>query len=204
MERVIAEARRNSQPAYIVVPSDHAQAPVTLTEVRPLTLKSNEASLAKAVAAPTERVKNARSIVVLPAFTLSRVGLQKEAQEAIEALGCAFATTAMKKSIIDESHPQCAGMYSGELSTKGTREIVERAELVIDLGGVSLNDETTMGFPRVSIPRGSLRSGSMTSASANSHSGTYRPIPSSSSASVSAGEVMNRQCRRAPALVTPV
>jgi indolepyruvate decarboxylase len=31
MERVIAEARRNNQPAYIVVPSDYAQAPVTPT-----------------------------------------------------------------------------------------------------------------------------------------------------------------------------
>src|SRR6478672_12734030 len=146
MERVIAEARRNNQPAYIVVPSDYAQAPVTPTEVRPLTLKSNEASLKKAVAAITERIKNAKSIVALPAFTLSRVGLQKEAREAIEALGCPFATTSMEKSIIDESHPQFAGMYSGALSTKETREIVEGAELVIDLGGVSFNDETTAGF----------------------------------------------------------
>src|SRR6266403_2280964 len=146
MERVIAEARRNSQPAYIVVPSDYAQAPGTPTEVRPLTLKSSEASLKKAVAAITERIKNAKSIVALPAFTLSRVGLQREARQAIEALGCPFATTSMEKSIIDESHPQFAGMYSGALSTKGTREIVERAEVVIDLGGVSLNDETTMGF----------------------------------------------------------
>jgi indolepyruvate decarboxylase len=146
MERIVAEARRNSQPAYIVVPSDYARAPVTPTEVRPLTLKSNQASLTKAVAAITGRIKNAKSLVALPAFTLSRVGLQKEAREAIEALGCPFATTSMEKSIIDESHPQCAGMYSGALSTKEAREIVENAELVIDLGGVSLNDETTMGF----------------------------------------------------------
>jgi indolepyruvate decarboxylase len=115
-------------------------------EVRPLTLKSDEASLKKAVAAITERIKNAKSIVALPAFTLSRVGLQKEARKAIEALGCPFATTSMEKSIIDESHPQFAGMYSGALSTKETREIVEGAELVIDLGGVSFNDETTTGF----------------------------------------------------------
>ena len=152
MERVIAEARRNSQPAYIVVPSDYALAPVTPAEVRPLTLKSNEASLAKAVAAMTERLKNAKSIVVLPAFTLSRFGLQKEARAAIEALGCPFATTSMEKSIIDESHPQHAGMYSGALSTKGTREIVEGAELAIDLGGVSFNDETTMGFSTLLDP----------------------------------------------------
>src|SRR6266404_4928161 len=121
MERVIAEARRNSQPAYIVVPSDYAQAPVTPTEVWPLTLKSNEASLKKAVAAITERIKNAKSIVALPAFTLSRVGLQKEAREAIEALGCPFATTSMEKSIVDESHPQFAGMYAEccPLTTRG-------------------------------------------------------------------------------------
>ena len=144
MERVIAEARRNNQPAYFVVPSDYAQAPVTPAEVRPLTLKSNETSLKKAVAAITERIKSAKSIVVLPAFTLSRVGLQKEAREAIEALGCPFATTSMEKSIIDESHPQFAGMYSGVLSAKETRRIVEGAELVLDIGRVSLNDETTM------------------------------------------------------------
>ena len=146
MERVIAEARRNNQPAYIVVPSDYAQAPVVPTEVRPLTLKSNETSLQKALAAITERLQSAKSVVALPAFTISRLGLQKEAREAIEALGCPFATTSMEKCIIDESHPQFAGMYSGVLSPKQTREIVEGAEVVIDLGGISLNDETTTGF----------------------------------------------------------
>ena len=52
----------------------------------------------------------------------------------------------MEKCIIDESHPQFAGMYAGALSAKKTRQIVEGAELVLDLGGVSLNDETTTGF----------------------------------------------------------
>jgi indolepyruvate decarboxylase len=146
MERVIAEARRNNQPAYIVVPSDYAQAPVSPAEVRPLKLTSNEGSLKKAVAAMTERIKSAKSIVALPAFTLSRIGLQKEAREAIEALGCPFATTSMEKSIIDESHSQFAGMYSGVLSAVETKRIVEGAELVLDIGGVSFNDETTMGF----------------------------------------------------------
>jgi len=146
MERVIAEARRNNQPAYIVVPSDYAQAPVVPSEVRPLTLKSNETSLQKAVAAITERLQSAKSVVILPAFTISRLGLQKEARQAIEALGCPFATTSMEKCIIDESHPQFAGMYSGVLSPKETREIVEGAEVVLDLGGISLNDETTTGF----------------------------------------------------------
>jgi indolepyruvate decarboxylase len=52
----------------------------------------------------------------------------------------------MEKCIIDESHPQFAGMYSGALSAEKTRQIVEEAELVLDLGGISLNDESTAGF----------------------------------------------------------
>jgi indolepyruvate decarboxylase len=146
MERVIAEARRNNQPAYIIVPEDYALAPVTATEVSRITLKSNEASLNKAVAAIAERLKSAKSVVALPAFTLSRLGLRKEAREAIEALGCPFATTSMEKCIIDESHPQFAGLYAGAVSAEKTRRIVEDAEVVLDLGGVSLNDETTAGF----------------------------------------------------------
>src|SRR6266478_460055 len=134
MDRVIAEARRNNQPAYIVVPSDYALAPVTTTEVSPVTLKSDEASLKKAVDVVAERLKSAKSVVALPAFTLSRLGLQKEAQQAIEALGCPFATTAMEKSIIDESHPQFAGPYIGAMSEEKTRRIVEESELVLDLG----------------------------------------------------------------------
>ena len=109
-------------------------------------IKSNAASLEEPVEAIAKRLSNAKSAVALLAFTLSRLGLQKEARQAIEALGCPFVTTTMEKCIIDESHPQFAGMYSGALSTKETREIVEAAELVFDLGGVSLNDETTVGF----------------------------------------------------------
>src|SRR3954462_7198996 len=103
MERVIAEARRNNQPAYIVVPSDYAQAPVTPAEVRPLTLKSNEASLKKAIASISDLLAKAKPVFLLPPSALARVRLQQEAQEAIEALGGPFATTSMEKCIIDES-----------------------------------------------------------------------------------------------------
>ena len=88
MERVLAEARRQIEPAYIVVPSDYALSPVMHYEVRPLTLKSNKAALEKAVAAINERLRAAKSVIAFPAFTIARLGLQKEAQKAIQALGC--------------------------------------------------------------------------------------------------------------------
>ena len=146
MERVIAEARRNNQPAYILVPSDYALAPVAHADVRPLTLKSNEAALKKAVAAVSERLKGAKSVVALPAFTIARLGLQRELRAAIKALGCPFATTVMEKCLIDEGHPQFAGLYAGAMSADNAREIVEGAELVLDLGGVNLNDITTAAY----------------------------------------------------------
>ena len=146
MERVIAEARRNNQPAYILVPSDYAQAPVTPVEVRPVTSKSNEAALKKAIAAISERLNGAKSVVALPAFTIARLGLQKHLRDAIEALGCPFATTTMEKCLVDESHPQFVGLYAGAVSAQSTREIVEGADLVLDLGGVNLNDITTASY----------------------------------------------------------
>src|SRR4029077_18620010 len=71
---------------------------------------------------------------------------QKQAQKAIEALGCPFVTTLMEKCVIDEGHPQFAGMYVGAVSEPKTRQIIEGADLVLDLGGVNLNDITTAAY----------------------------------------------------------
>src|ERR1700726_3490778 len=146
MERIIAEARRNHQPAYIAVPSDYALSPVGSADVKPIVPRSNDAALQKAMAVIAERTNKAKSVVVLPAFTVSRLGLQKEAQKAIEALGCPFVTTLMEKCVIGESHPQFAGIYAGAASEPKTRQLVEGADLVLDLGGVNLNDITTAAY----------------------------------------------------------
>ncbi|MGA2894512.1 MAG: thiamine pyrophosphate-binding protein [Xanthobacteraceae bacterium] len=146
MERVIAEARRNNQPAYIVVPSDYALSPIAMAEVKPIMAGSNAEALQKAMATIAERVKNAKSIVAFPAFTIARLGLQEQAQQAIEALGCPFVTTLMEKCLIDEGHAQFSGMYAGAVSEPKTRQIVEGADLILDLGGVNLNDITTAAY----------------------------------------------------------
>src|SRR5260370_8438030 len=50
MERVIGEARRNNQPAYIAVPSDYARCPVVSADVNPIVPTSNEAAFQKSIA----------------------------------------------------------------------------------------------------------------------------------------------------------
>jgi indolepyruvate decarboxylase len=154
MERVIAEARRNNRPAYIAVPSDYARSPVETADAKPIMARSNPEALQKAMAAIAERIENAKSIVAFPAFTIARFGLQKQAQKAIEALGCPFVTTLMEKCLIDEGHPQFAGMYVGAMSESKTRQIVDGADLVLDLGGVNLNDITTAAYSgRIDLSR---------------------------------------------------
>jgi indolepyruvate decarboxylase len=139
-------AHRSNQPAYIAVPSDYALSPVASADVKPTLPRSNQESLQKAMTIIAERISNAKSVVAFPAFTISRLGLQKQAQKVIEALGCPFVTTLMEKCVIDEGHPQFAGMYVGAVSAPNTRQIVEGADLVLDLGGVNLNDITTAAY----------------------------------------------------------
>ena len=76
MERLIATARAESRPAYILVASDYAVTPVTATDATPYPKPASGPDLAKAVAAIAERIEAARSLAVLPAYTVSRFKLQ--------------------------------------------------------------------------------------------------------------------------------
>jgi indolepyruvate decarboxylase len=146
MERVIATARAESRPAYIRVASDYAIMPITASDPAPYPKPASGPDLAKAVAAITERIGAARSLVILPAYTVSRFKLQGSLRALIEALGCPFAAMAMDKGVLSEAHPQFAGIYSGAASSPAVREVVEGADLVLDAGGVSFNDINTSAY----------------------------------------------------------
>src|SRR3954467_12785975 len=91
MERLIATAGAESRPAYILVAADYAVTPVTGSAPNPYPRPASGPDLAKAVAAIAERIAAARSVAILPAYTVSRFKLQKPLQTLIEALGCPFA-----------------------------------------------------------------------------------------------------------------
>ncbi len=146
MERLIATARAESRPAYILVTSDYAITPVTASAATPYPQPVSGPDLAKAVAAITERIQAARSVAVLPACTVSRFKLQRSVQALIEALGCPFAVTSMEKGVLSETHPQFAGMYLGAGSSPSVLEAIEAADLVIDAGGVSFNEINTGAY----------------------------------------------------------
>jgi indolepyruvate decarboxylase len=146
MERVIATARAESRPAYILVASDYAITPVTPCRVQPYPKPTSGPDLAGAVTAIAERIEAARSVAVLPAYTVSRFKHQDNLRALIEKIGCPFATMTMDKGVLLESHPQFAGMYSGAASSPEVLRAVEGADLVIDAGGVSFHDNNTAAY----------------------------------------------------------
>src|ERR1700719_4269045 len=146
MERVIATARAESRPAYILVASDNAITPVAATDAPPSPGPASAPDLAKAAQAITERIQAARSVAVLPAYTVSRFKLQRSLRALIEALGCPFAVTPMEKGVLSETHAQFAGMYIGAGSSASVQEAIEAADLVIDAGGVNFNEINTGAF----------------------------------------------------------
>src|SRR3954447_5907592 len=146
MERLIATARAESRPAYILVASDYAVTPVTGSAPAPYPKPASGPDLANAVAAIAQRIEAAPSLAVLPAYTVSRFKLQDRLRALIEALGCPFAAMAMDKGVLSETHPQFVGTYSGAASSPAVREAIEGADVVIDAGAVSFNDINTSAY----------------------------------------------------------
>src|ERR1700757_19281 len=68
MERVIATARAESRPAYILLASDYALTPVVASDPVPYPKPASGPDLAEAVAAIAERIEAARSAAILPAY----------------------------------------------------------------------------------------------------------------------------------------
>jgi indolepyruvate decarboxylase len=146
MERIIATAKAESRPAYILLASDYAITPVTPCDIPPYPKPASGPDLELAIAALAKRIDGAKSVAVLPAYTVPRFKLENSLRKLIEKLGCPFAAMPMDKGILPESHPQFAGIYSGAMSSPEVLRVVEGADLVIDAGGVCFHDSNTGAY----------------------------------------------------------
>ncbi|MCH9735087.1 MAG: alpha-keto acid decarboxylase family protein [Actinomycetia bacterium] len=146
-ERLIATAMANRQPAYFLVAEDLATRPITgpMVEHYPEPT-SDPDELKAAVDAALTKIAEAETGCFLPAFTVARFGLQAELTTLIEASGLPFATTAMDKAVLSETHPQYIGGYAGKFSAPHVVAAVEEGDVVINAGGVLFTDISTAAF----------------------------------------------------------
>ena len=150
LERVIDKALEESKPAYLTFPMDLALMPITGKPIQgsPIGQVDQHASVSRELEAVLDlleaRIGAASNPVVLPTITLKRFGLVPALERFLEASGLAYATTPMDKSLLSEDHPAFLGMYNGHRSTPAILgKVVEEADLLLDLGGLVLEDLNT-------------------------------------------------------------
>lgn len=152
LERVIREALRQSMPAYIVIPEADGYAPLIGTPVTGVDLaqikrqRSDPAELKAAAETVLLRLGAAKRPVALVTSLAARYGVADRAVELITRAGLPVAVMANDKGVIDEGLPNYIGLYGGGSSEPpGVRELVEQADMLLDIGGATLSELNT-GF----------------------------------------------------------
>ena len=150
LERVICEALRQSMPAYIVISEVQGLMPVIGTPVKgiPLTKvkrqRSDATELTAAVDAIAAKVAAASHPVAFVTALTARYGVADKALELIGKANLPVAAMSYDKGVVDESLPQYIGLYSaGSSQPPAVRDIVENADLILDVGGVMLTELNT-------------------------------------------------------------
>jgi indolepyruvate decarboxylase len=150
LERVIGEALRQSMPAYLVISQVNGQMPVIGRPVRGERLakvkrqRSDPNELAAAVDAIAAKVAAARNPVAFITTLTARYGVTDKAVKLVGKANLPVAITSYDKGVIDESLPQYIGLYAaGSSQPPAVREIVEQADLILDIGGVMLTELNT-------------------------------------------------------------
>lgn len=152
LERVIREALRHSMPAYLVISEVEGLMPVLGTPVagRPLATikrqKSVPIELDAAVDTLLARIAAARQPVAIMTSLVARYGLRERAMEFIRRANLPVAVIPNDKGAVDESLPSFIGLYNGGMSSPpAVAKAVTTADLVLDIGGMVLNELST-GF----------------------------------------------------------
>ncbi len=152
LERVIREALRHSMPAYLVISEVEGIMPVLGRPVAggPLATikrqKSVSIELDAAVDTLVSRITAARQPVAIVTSLVARYGLRERAMEFIRRANLPVAVMPNDKGAVDESLPSFIGLYNGGMSSPpAVAEAVTTADLVLDIGGMVLNELST-GF----------------------------------------------------------
>lgn len=148
IDHAIRTALRESKPAYIEIACNISGAPCAAPGPISAVINrepSDSETLDAAVAAAADFLRTKQKPVLLIGSKLRAAGAEKEAVQLAEALGCSVAVMAAAKSFFPEDHPQFAGIYWGEISSPGAREIVDWSDGIVSIGAI-FNDYSTVGW----------------------------------------------------------
>ncbi|USP78278.1 Pyruvate decarboxylase [Curvularia clavata] len=150
IDRVLRECVLKSGPVYIFLPLDLSAELVDkslLDKKLDLAPQIDVQAQEKAIKAITDAIAEAKQPTVLIDVLAHRFGAAKEAQKVVKMLDVPFFSSIMGKGIVDETEEKYVGVWNGEISTPGVKEVAKAADLVITLGYLPC-DTNTAGFSR--------------------------------------------------------
>ncbi len=137
ISKVFAAMQRQSRPGYLELPRD------CLTRPLPWPLAPSAAPVAAPEPAPLHRqwgetlltwLRSRERPVVLAGIELHRFGLQADLLTLLERERWPFATSLSAKSLLNEYHPLCLGLYEGAAGPAPVRDLVEGSDGLLILG----------------------------------------------------------------------
>ncbi len=145
ISRVLASARRWSQPVYLELPRDTvsaACAPVFARDAPPVDREALAACADEVLA----RLAGARSPVLMVDVEVRRFGLEAQVAQLARRLGIPVVTTLMGRGLLENAGAPLVGTYLGLAGTPEVTSLVEEADALLMLG-VILSD-TNFGVSR--------------------------------------------------------
>ncbi|WP_211251657.1 alpha-keto acid decarboxylase family protein [Andreprevotia chitinilytica] len=141
IDRALELAQLHHKPVYLELPRDlvDAELPPALSPPTSSAPISDWDALEEAVAETLSLLAKAKSAAVLAGSELHRYQLQDELTQLVERGALPVAATLTGKSVIAERHPAYMGIYEGAMGGARTRELIERADVLLLLGA-TLND----------------------------------------------------------------
>ncbi|KAI5299759.1 Pyruvate decarboxylase 1 [Ascosphaera atra] len=149
IDTAIRECWIKSRPVYLSVPTDMVKKPLDGSRLRtPLDLsipKNDEQAEEYVVDVVLRYLKNAKNPVILVDACAIRHKVLEEVHDLVKKSGFPTFVAPMGKGAVDETLPNFGGVYAGDGSQEGVRERLEASDLVLSIGSIK-SDFNTTGF----------------------------------------------------------
>ncbi|KAJ5591126.1 hypothetical protein N7450_005098 [Penicillium hetheringtonii] len=149
VDSAIRECWIRSRPVYITLPTDMIYAKVNGDRLKkPIDLAppANDSEKEDYVVDVVLKYLHAakKPVILVDACAIRHRALE-EVHELVETSGLPTFVTPMGKGAVDETHKNFGGVYAGNGSNTGVREVVESSDLILSIGAIK-SDFNTTGF----------------------------------------------------------
>ncbi|KAJ2904985.1 pyruvate decarboxylase [Zalerion maritima] len=149
IDHCLRECIIKSRPVYIMLPTDMAQKKVEGLRLRaPLDLSppSNDPDREDyVVEVILKYLHAARNPIILVDACAVRHGVVEEVHDLVDRTNLPVFVTPMGKGAVNETRPSYGGVYAGEGSSADVKDRVENSDLILSIGAIK-SDFNTTGF----------------------------------------------------------